>query len=193
MQNLYIETWYFSTHKKLSKMNLIFDHEQRIMPEAVCDIHESGVERNVLGRLLTLTFIYFCKEFQMTGYLRGEVRLPKNLFPTARPRVSIAVNIYSKLILIFIFTHANTTRFTHMRSPPGRWRSRLAPQTRLQSDGRNITTLQHTTKILGVSGGCESRLLKNTKERSSSTHCCQVVNNLTCATRLISLSAAWRR
>ena len=27
------------------------------MPEAVCDSHKSGVERNVLGRLLT--FIYF--------------------------------------------------------------------------------------------------------------------------------------
>ena len=33
--------------------------EQRIMPEAVCDSRKSGVERNVLGRLLTLTHIYF--------------------------------------------------------------------------------------------------------------------------------------
>ena len=115
------------------------------MPEAVFDSHKSRVECNVLGRLLTLTFIYFCKEFQMTGYLRGEVRLPGNLFPTARPRVSITVNIYSKLILIFIFTHANTTRFTRMRSPLGRWRSILAPRTRPPSDGRNITTLRHDT------------------------------------------------
>ena len=28
------------------------------MPEAVCDSRKSGVERNVLGRLLTLTCIY---------------------------------------------------------------------------------------------------------------------------------------
>ena len=53
-------TWYLSTHKKLSKMNLIFDLEQRIMPEAVCDSHKSGVERNVFDRLLKLTFIYSC-------------------------------------------------------------------------------------------------------------------------------------
>ena len=44
-------------------MNLIFDLDQRIMPEAICDSHKSGVEHNVLGRLLTLTFICFCKAF----------------------------------------------------------------------------------------------------------------------------------
>ena len=64
------------------------------MPKAVCASHKSGVERNVLGRLLTLTYIYFRKVLSMTGYLRGEVRLPGNLFPTARPRVSITLNIY---------------------------------------------------------------------------------------------------
>ena len=54
-------------------MNLIVDPERRIIPEAVCDSHKSGVEHNVLGRLLILTFIHFCKAFQMTGYLRGEI------------------------------------------------------------------------------------------------------------------------
>ena len=28
------------------------------MPEAVCDSQKSGVERNVLGRLLTLTYVH---------------------------------------------------------------------------------------------------------------------------------------
>ena len=88
----------------------IFDLEQRNMPEAVGDSHKSEVERNVLSRLLTWTFIYFCKEFQMTLYLRGEVRLPGNLFLTAKPRVST-----------------------------------------------------------GASGECKSRLLKNIRERSSSS------------------------
>ena len=141
------------------------------MPEAVCDSYESGVERNVLGRLLTWTFSSFCKEFQMTGYLRGEVRLPGNLFSTAKPWVSITVNINSKLILIFIFTHANTTKFTRTRLPSGRWPSILVPRTKLQSYGRHYgTTLPHITKrILGASGGCESRLIMNTKERSTSS------------------------
>ena len=55
-------------------------------------------------------------------------------------------------------------------------------------------TLQHTTKrILGASGGCESRLLKNTKERSSPSLCWQVVKKLTSATRFIPVIATWRR
>ena len=56
------------------------------------------------------------------------------------------------------------------------------------------TKLQHTAKrILGASGGCESRLLKNTKERSSPSLCWQFVNKLTCAMRLIPVIATWRR
>ena len=87
-----------------------------------------------------------------------------------------------------------TTRFTRTRSSSGWWWSILTLRTRLESDGRNITTLQHTTRrILGASGRCESRLLKITKERSSSSLRWQVVNNLTCAIRLIPLTVAWQR
>ena len=65
------------------------------MREAFCDSQKSGVERNVLGRLLTLTCIYVCfyKAFKMIVYLRGEVRLPGSLFPTVRPRVPITVTL----------------------------------------------------------------------------------------------------
>ena len=82
----------------------------RIMPKAVCASHKSGVERNVLGRLLTLTYIYFRKVLSMTGYLRGEVRLPGNLFPTARPRVSITLNIYLENWSLFLFLTSLRTR-----------------------------------------------------------------------------------
>ena len=63
------------------------------MPEAVCDSQKSGVEGNVLGRFLTLSCIpiILYKVFKKIVYLRREVRLPGNLFPTARPRVSITV------------------------------------------------------------------------------------------------------
>ena len=47
--------------QRLFKKSLIFGIlEQRIIPEAVCDSQKSGVERNVLGRLLTLTSSYLC-------------------------------------------------------------------------------------------------------------------------------------
>ena len=47
--------------QRLFEKSLIFGNlEQKIMPEAVCDSQKSGVERNVLGRLLTLTSSYFC-------------------------------------------------------------------------------------------------------------------------------------
>ena len=77
------------------KSLIVGNLEQRIMPEAFCDIRKSGVERNVIGRFLTLTYIYvsfLCLEILITGYLRGEVRLPGNLFLSARPKVSITCN-----------------------------------------------------------------------------------------------------
>ena len=48
--------------QRLFKKSLIFvkNLEQRIIPEAVCGSQKSVVERNVLGRLLTLTSSYFC-------------------------------------------------------------------------------------------------------------------------------------
>ena len=86
------------------------------MPEAVCDSRKSGVECNVLGRLLTLTCIhvlfFFYKECSIIIYLRGEVRLPGNLFLTARPRIPITNNVNKKLILILIF-------FSHTREHHG--------------------------------------------------------------------------
>ena len=49
------------------------------------------------------------------------------------------------------------------------------------------TTLKHTTKrILGASGGCEFRLLKNAKGRSFSSPRWQVVNKLTWTVNLTS-------
>ena len=151
-----------------------------------------------VGSWFWLLFI-FVKHFkwQVTW---GE-RFPGNPFLTTRPRVPITVSIYIELILIFYYFHTReldttryTTRFTRTRSPSSRSRSILAPRTRLQSDGRHYgTTLQHTTKrILGASGGCESRLLKNTKEKSSSLPHWQVVNKLTCTTRLIPVVATCR-
>ena len=57
--HIYTVTWYFATHKDCLKKIFNFGNlEQRIMPEAVCDSQKSGVERNVLGRLLTLTYIF---------------------------------------------------------------------------------------------------------------------------------------
>ena len=46
-------------HRLFKKSLIVANLEQRIMPEAVCDSRKSGVERNVLGRLLTLTYNYF--------------------------------------------------------------------------------------------------------------------------------------
>ena len=150
------------------------------MPEeAVCDSQKSGVERNVLGRLLTLTcihvFFFFCKECSIIIYLRGEVRLPGNLFLTARPSIPITNNVNNKLILILIF-------FSHTREHHGITVQSMAINTLATAEAsprameemtlHGTTTLQHTTKrILGASGGCESRLLKNTKERSSPSLC----------------------
>ena len=67
-----------------------------MMPEAVCDSQKSGVEGNVLGRLLTLICVhvlFYIKYLQLIVYLRGEVRLPGNLFPTARPRIPINTRV----------------------------------------------------------------------------------------------------
>ena len=68
------------------------------MPEAVYGSHKSGVERNVLGRLLTMTIIL--QNLNVTGNLK------RDLFSTARPEVSAAFNTYLQLIFDFlIFTH----------------------------------------------------------------------------------------
>ena len=63
------------------------------MPKAVCDSHKSAVERNVLGRLQTLTYL-FLQNLKVTGYLRGKAKFPGNLFPTARPKVSVSLYTY---------------------------------------------------------------------------------------------------
>ena len=66
------------------------------MPEAVCDSRKSGVERNVLGRLLTLTYNYVSLNYYIKDvnvvYLRGEVRLSVNLSLSVRLRVSTTHN-----------------------------------------------------------------------------------------------------
>ena len=113
----------------------------------------------------------------MTGYLRGEVKLPGNLFLSARPRVSITRNTEFLMTIVFMcFTHGAP------RDPPTRdhrpvdgdqysrhGRGFRTMKERLRHSG---TTLQHTTKRdLGASGVCESRLLKNTKKRSSPSLC----------------------
>ena len=56
------------------------------MPVAVYDSHKSGVERNMLGRLQTLTDMF--QELNVTGYLRGEVGFSGHLFSTAIPEYS---------------------------------------------------------------------------------------------------------
>ena len=145
------------------------------MPEAVCDSRKSGVECNVLGSLLTLTCIHVLffsyKECSIIIYLRGEVRLPGNLFLTARPRILIKNNVNNKLILILIsFSHTREHHGITIRSMATNTRAtaEASPRAMEEMTLHGTTTLQHTTKgILGASGGCESRLLKNTKERSS--------------------------
>ena len=117
------------------------------MPEAVCDSHKSGFERNALGRLLTLTFIYFCKATKMTGHLMGEVRLSGNLFPTARPRVSITLITYFELILIsFIFTRANSTLRDTPRGSPARNHCPVDCD-QYSREGRGFRAIEETARV----------------------------------------------
>ena len=128
----------------------------------------------------------------MTGYLRGEVRLPGYLFLSARLKIS---TMQLHWILIFIsfmfFTHTVHHEITapvdgDKYSRHGRDFKEMERITR-----HGTTTLQHTTKrILGASAGCESRLLKNTKERSSPSFCWQVVNKLAKPTQLCVIEMA---
>ena len=71
------------------------DFEQRIMPETVSHSHKSGIKHNLLGSLLTLTFIL--QNLDMTDYLRVEVGFPGHLLPTARPEVSATLSTYFDL------------------------------------------------------------------------------------------------
>ena len=128
VRHVCIVTWYFATHKDYYRVFNFGNLEQRIMPEAVCDSRKSGVERNVLGRLLTLTYIHLL--FLSCILIRNKVTWGERLnsrgtYPYLpdygfQPRTTLDFNHYYFYVL-FSHSHASTTR-----SPPGRWRSILA-------------------------------------------------------------------
>ena len=112
----------------------------------------------------------------MTGYLRGRLGsrgtysyLPDQGF---QPYTTLNFNHY----FFYVFSHRKRTPRDH-HPVDGDQYSRHGWDFRAMEEitRHGTTTLQHTTKrILGASGGCESHLLKKTKERSVCNLCDEV-------------------
>ena len=107
-----------------------------------------------------------------------------------RPKCTTLHFIFNSYYFIFTFTREHHEVTARSMAINIHVTAEVSLRAMEEITGHSTTTPQHTRKrILGASGGCESRLLKNTKERSSPSLCWQVVNKLTYATRLVPVIA----